>query len=120
MEYYESVLVPRKKPEEGDKDKPVVASSEKHLGDGAKRHHFFKCDRLNPKCNGSRHYTFTSKSDRSAINSQEVIDKNLKELKAAKKRGGNPNVSGSQFIGDTEIISRPTFDEVVIPSFEDV
>ena len=43
--------------------------------------HFFKCDRVKPKCNGTRFCRFTKKEDGTAVNTQEVIAEKFRVTK---------------------------------------
>ena len=55
-----------------------------HLGDGVKKHPYLKYYRFKPDCHGSGNCKFTSKAERSVINTQEIINQKLKDLNEAK------------------------------------
>ena len=45
----------------------------------------FKCNRFKPECYGARICNFHGKADGTPLNTQDVIDKKISDMKAAKK-----------------------------------
>ena len=83
MEFFNSVLVQQKNIEEvkvsqhtqtGNEDASNEVQGGPNLGDGVNKYPCFKCNRVKPDYYGAIHFKFMSKSDGSAINTQEIID----------------------------------------------
>lgn len=58
-----------------------------HLADRDKdkKYPCFKYVRVQPNCNSARNCTYTTKEDRTAVNSQQEIDEKFKVLKESEK-----------------------------------
>ena len=59
--------------------------------------------------NRARNLTFKKKADESVINTQEIIDKNIRELKLAKKhKAKKKEIEGLLGLIDLEVVSKST------------
>ena len=92
----------------GNKDESNKSKDSQHLGDRVNEHPCFKCYYFKPDCHDTKNRKLTRKLDRSAVNTQEIMDQKFKELKEAKKSiRRNGKSSDFQHIGEVEIIQDP-------------
>ena len=78
------------------------------MGDEAKKCPCFKCDSFKLDCHGARNCKFTNKVGRSAINTQEIIDQKIKDLKEASKSTRSNGIDSKfEHIGKAKIIQDP-------------
>ena len=76
----------------------------------------FKCGNFKPDCYRARTCTFDKKVDGSAINTQEIINKKINELHAAKKwKAKKKEVDGPLSFINSNIVS----EDAIIPDWKD-
>ena len=121
MAYYKPIVYMKKRSEEingshhltsgldDDRDDREMVESQHFESGSQKKYACFKCDRFKLDYYSTRTCTFKTKSDGSPLNTQEVINRKIGELKVAKKRDGKKKeLTGSSSFVDIVIVTDNT------------